>query len=541
MTSTTQSPALPDLHAQVMNIKAKPYDGSTTYDAYCRGHRDARHAAAELALTADKRIAALEAELDSWRTATYDLVRELRNAAEALTIERDEVERDPDRNPWRASLMNCLEGSNYLRSGEYYRLVEDIDRLIDERDDALKALEQARASTSQPQPILETFPPFPGHPEPRVMAWSAQERATIEAYALQCALNALHARHGQPATPTWPAHWLTTGFNDCIVTASEALRHLARHERPAGAQSPFNSEHLLQIAGELVAVRERFEEGVAGLDLSPLERLRFFCSLAMSGQDWLDVEPLFDAIEGRPAAAVAVPAEFNISENVWVRLTDRGRQALKDRHNALPTEDADGWSKWQLWCLMEAFGDRVYLGCEMDFETVIRLAAAPPVVAQAVDAVPVADIRAARTLILHATATDLLSGKRSVKQADRVTVYRWLCEAAGLLIEEPVAVDAVQAVPEAQGEADARRKLAAFGAAMLRAHRNDGYPGDVDGGTLQDLALQFGVTETWQATEACSPENCVCAELGDFPTECHRIPDDVRDAMSATSLPGGGA
>ena len=48
---------------------------------------------------------------------------------------------------------------------------------------------------------------------------------------------------------------------------------------------------------------ERFDEIEARCDaedklsLSPLERLRFFCSLAMSGQDWLDVEPFFQAVE----------------------------------------------------------------------------------------------------------------------------------------------------------------------------------------------------------------------------------------------------
>jgi len=30
---------------------------------------------------------------------------------------------------------------------------------------------------------------------------------------------------------------------------------------------------------------------------TPIERLRFFCSLAMQGQDWLDVEQLFDELE----------------------------------------------------------------------------------------------------------------------------------------------------------------------------------------------------------------------------------------------------
>lgn len=32
----------------------------------------------------------------------------------------------------------------------------------------------------------------------------------------------------------------------------------------------------------------------------PLERLRFFCSLAMGKQDWLDVEKFFDDISAAP-------------------------------------------------------------------------------------------------------------------------------------------------------------------------------------------------------------------------------------------------
>ena len=37
----------------------------------------------------------------------------------------------------------------------------------------------------------------------------------------------------------------------------------------------------------------------------PVKRLRFFCSLAMNGQDWCDVESFFDAI----ARQAATPAE----------------------------------------------------------------------------------------------------------------------------------------------------------------------------------------------------------------------------------------
>ncbi len=32
---------------------------------------------------------------------------------------------------------------------------------------------------------------------------------------------------------------------------------------------------------------------------TPLERLRFFCSIAFSAQDWLDSEHFFDALENQ--------------------------------------------------------------------------------------------------------------------------------------------------------------------------------------------------------------------------------------------------
>lgn len=41
----------------------------------------------------------------------------------------------------------------------------------------------------------------------------------------------------------------------------------------------------------------------------PLERLRFFCSLAMSAQNWIDVEPFFDAIEATAQTPAPVVQE----------------------------------------------------------------------------------------------------------------------------------------------------------------------------------------------------------------------------------------
>lgn len=42
---------------------------------------------------------------------------------------------------------------------------------------------------------------------------------------------------------------------------------------------------------------DQFKEFEGDDEECPLERLRFLCSLALSGQDWIDVEPFFDDIQ----------------------------------------------------------------------------------------------------------------------------------------------------------------------------------------------------------------------------------------------------
>lgn len=50
---------------------------------------------------------------------------------------------------------------------------------------------------------------------------------------------------------------------------------------------------------------ERYKEfTIDGEDESPIERLRFFCAQAMQGDDWLDVEPFFDALTDQTALIV---------------------------------------------------------------------------------------------------------------------------------------------------------------------------------------------------------------------------------------------
>lgn len=50
-------------------------------------------------------------------------------------------------------------------------------------------------------------------------------------------------------------------------------------------------------------------------ETSSVERLRAFCSLAMNGQDWLDVEPFFDALTAPPSAiAIETTAKLQAAE-----------------------------------------------------------------------------------------------------------------------------------------------------------------------------------------------------------------------------------
>jgi hypothetical protein len=88
--------------------------------------------------------------------------------------------------------------------------------------------------------------------------------------------------------------------------------------------------------------------------------------------------------------------KFNINDTVRVRLTDYGRAALREDWESTtdiyyaspasrafrgeyqpPKEDEQGWSEWQLWRLMQVFGDHVNLGFPLCFETEIEIVNAP--------------------------------------------------------------------------------------------------------------------------------------------------------------------
>lgn len=78
---------------------------------------------------------------------------------------------------------------------------------------------------------------------------------------------------------------------------------------------------------------------------------------------------------------------FNINDYVSVKLTDKAKVWHKEAflvwkaaicpkatlQYVPPEEDAQGWSKWQMWHLMEDFGPMVRICSEPPFATGIRI------------------------------------------------------------------------------------------------------------------------------------------------------------------------
>jgi hypothetical protein len=64
-------------------------------------------------------------------------------------------------------------------------------------------------------------------------------------------------------------------------------------------------------------------------------------------------------------------------------------------------------------------------------------------------------------------------------------------------------------------------QLATFGARVLMQHHGDGERGDVDGGWLQETAVELGVMTTETKTVPCG-ERCPCGDFVDHgeTTEC---------------------
>ncbi len=78
--------------------------------------------------------------------------------------------------------------------------------------------------------------------------------------------------------------------------------------------------------------------------------------------------------------------EFNLNDEVQVKLTEHGIRCLRKEHEELrahfprsdfefraPPSDSDGWSTWQLHSLMGRLGKYTSMGLPLPFETTIRI------------------------------------------------------------------------------------------------------------------------------------------------------------------------
>lgn len=79
--------------------------------------------------------------------------------------------------------------------------------------------------------------------------------------------------------------------------------------------------------------------------------------------------------------------EVNLNDEVHVRLTDYGRNKHRENHEKFwastnhpkppiykAPNETDGWSKWQLWHLIEQFGPHISMGRQNCFDLKIRVA-----------------------------------------------------------------------------------------------------------------------------------------------------------------------
>ena len=113
----------------------------------------------------------------------------------------------------------------------------------------------------------------------------------------------------------------------------------------------------------------RFKECEGNTETDPLERLRFFCSLAMNGQDWLDVEPFFDALKAKPQEPVNY--EYQDREGNWKPFINHqhyldtradGTWPIRALYTAAPQADRDALRyrllrRGQKWSVINGIGD----------------------------------------------------------------------------------------------------------------------------------------------------------------------------------------
>lgn len=122
-----------------------------------------------------------------------------------------------------------------------------------------------------------------------------------------------------------------------------------------------------EVAGLLTALPRQFVEQQEDTD-----HTRVDSPSQIGGSDLPQRAPV-------PDSTPVENKEFNLNSSVWVKLQPNGRALLEQpiypglASRLSHLKEIDGWSKWQLWDLMNTFGEHIYMGGTPPFETTIRM------------------------------------------------------------------------------------------------------------------------------------------------------------------------
>jgi hypothetical protein len=84
-------------------------------------------------------------------------------------------------------------------------------------------------------------------------------------------------------------------------------------------------------------------------------------------------------------------------------------------------------------------------------------------------------------------------------------------------------------ITQLRADLEALVPLARVGAWAIQEMKK--YHGDLNGGDVQDKAVEFGALVAEPVGEPCAEEGCVCAEFG-FPMWCYRYSQAATDALA---------
>ena len=95
--------------------------------------------------------------------------------------------------------------------------------------------------------------------------------------------------------------WNAQEGSEAWRVVCSALAEEVRRRHGIGGELMAARRERDELAAEMRGVfggtaKKRFDDCGGSEEPDPIERLRFFCSLAMKGQDWIDVEPFFEAL-----------------------------------------------------------------------------------------------------------------------------------------------------------------------------------------------------------------------------------------------------